>query len=87
MHFQQFVQFVKYFGSFNHVRSGTTPSRRVKAKEGPALPVSTAPGKESWAHVEQSHGKHFIPVKSLLESCVIKASFAFEPVHIKDNLA
>lgn len=48
---------------------------------------SSAPGKESWANIGQSHRKHFPPVKSLLKTRVVKASFIFEAVHIKDSLA
>lgn len=81
MHFQQFVQFVKCFGSFNHVRSSTTPSWGVKAKEGPALPRQRELG-QHWAEPQET-----LHCEEPSENPVIKASFIFEAVHVKDSLA
>lgn len=81
MHFQQFVQFVKCFGSFNHVRSSTTPLWGVKAKEGPALPRQRELG-QHWAEPQET-----LHCEEPSENPVIKASFIFEAVHVKDSLA
>lgn len=69
VHFQQFVQFVKSFGSFNHVKSSTTPSWRVKAKEGPALPQVKRAG--------QSHGETLHPCEEPSENSCYQGIFYF----------
>lgn len=78
IHFQQLVQFVKRFGSLNHVRSSNT----LTESEGKGwlssahIPVSTAPGKPSWANVGQSCRKLWAHTKKLLKRCY-QVSFIF----------